>query len=106
MKVCCVKHRQLLPLGGLLMAALVALPFLLTAEMQAQEDTMRLEVTAADAAAATYTASNFHYHITAANTPAGRAALASRNLGTPFTPVKASNRGVRPALALSRSEER
>lgn len=97
MKVRCVEYRQL-PLRCLLMAAVIVLPFLTKAQMQAQEDAIHVDVTAADSAAATFSASNFRYHITTANTPAGRTALASRNLGTPFTPVKASTRTVSPAL--------
>lgn len=48
----------------------------------AQEDTTRIDVTAADQAAATYNASNFKYHLMASRTPAGVTALAARNLGT------------------------
>jgi hypothetical protein len=73
-----------------LVTALTVLAFVTTARMQAQEDSIALDVTAGDRAAATYSASNFRYHLAAANTPAGRTAMAAHSLGTPFVPVKKS----------------
>ena len=84
MKCFRAKQSQLL-LRFLLTAALTVLPFFVTTSVHAQEDAAQLDVSAADRLAATYTVSHFRYHITAANTPAGRAALAAHNMGTPFT---------------------
>jgi hypothetical protein len=67
------------------MIALIVVPFLTTTEMRAQEDEIRLDVSAADRVAATYSVSHFRYHIFPANTQAGRVALAARNFGTPMT---------------------
>jgi hypothetical protein len=74
-----------LPSRWLLMTALIVVPFLATAEMRAQEDEIRLDVSAADRVAATYSVSHFRYHILPSNTQVGRAALAARNFGTPIT---------------------
>jgi hypothetical protein len=73
-----------LRLRCLLITTLFVLPFLTAAEMRAQDE-VRLNVTAADTVAATYSVSHFRYHIFPANTPAGKTALASRNLGTPIS---------------------
>ncbi len=78
-------HPCNLPLRCLLMIALIVVPFLTTTEMRAQGDEIRLDVSAADRVAATYSVSHFRYHIFPANTPAGRVALAARNFGTPMT---------------------
>jgi hypothetical protein len=78
-------HPCNLSLRYLLMTALIVVPFLTTAEMRAQEDEIRLDVSAADRVAATYSVSHFRYHIFPANTQAGRVAVAARNFGTPIT---------------------
>src|SRR5437899_9145243 len=87
-------HPCNLRLRCLLITTLIALPFLTAAEMRAQDD-VRLNVTAADTVAATYSVSNFRYHIFPANTPAGKPAVVSRNLGTPVSghPKATSNSG-------------
>jgi hypothetical protein len=72
-------------LRWILATTLILLPPLTAANLLAQEsEAIHVDVTAADSVAATYSISNFHYHIFPANTVAGKAALSSRNLGTPM----------------------
>jgi len=75
----------------LLITAFIALPVLATKRIHAQEDSVRLEVSAADRVAAAYSASNFRYHMYAANTQSGKAALSARNLGTPLTKTRSTS---------------
>src|SRR5438067_6580193 len=90
MRSSCVTEKKQLS-GCLLVLAFIALPFLMTSRIHAQEDSVRVEVSALDQVAATYSASNFRYHMFAANTQSGKAALSARNLGTPLTRTRSSS---------------
>jgi len=81
--------RRACMLAGILAATVMFLPLLTATNLLAQEsEAVHVDVTAADSTAATYSVSNFRFHITPANTAAGKAALGSRNLGMPMSTTR------------------
>jgi hypothetical protein len=79
-----MQNKRLLP--RILVTTLTLLFLVAAAPVIAQQDeSVSVDVTAADRLAATYNMSNFRYHVLPANTKAGNVALAARSFGTPFT---------------------
>lgn len=78
------------PLPPILIATLI-LCFAAIQLYAQEEEATRVDVTAADQFAGTYSASNFRYHILPANTAAGKNALATRSFGTPMTKSKTTS---------------
>jgi hypothetical protein len=63
-------------------ATLMLLPLLMAINVGAQEEPVRVDVTAADRVAASYGQSNLAYHVFPSKTQAGKAARAAGNLST------------------------
>ena len=64
-----------MPATSILLVLMMVIP------VRAQEDAARVDVSAADNAAAVYSASNFFYHVLPSATPAGKMGAASHNFG-------------------------
>jgi hypothetical protein len=79
------RGRQTPLLRSILITTLIFLPMITTTKIQAQEESISMDISAADRVAAAYSSSNFRYHVLPANNQAGKAALGAGSLGTSAT---------------------